>query len=109
MRAVPLVAAALLPVIVAAWGWQVVKQGETFNLKEHRRGWKALFGRRGFLTRVLNKMPPWFEMGHHPDDQDTRALEREWHERLFGANGELNAQFRNRDAVAKAPPLKNAG
>lgn len=109
MRAVPLVAAALLPVILAAWGWQVVKQGETFNLKEHRRGWKALFGRRGFLTRVLNRMPPWFEPGHHPNDRDTRALEQEWRERLFGAQGELNAQFRNREAVAQAAPLARAG
>lgn len=109
MRAVPLVAVALLPVILGAWGWQVVKQGETFNLKEHRRGWQALFGKRGFLTRVLNRMPPWFERGHHPNDRDTRALEREWRERLFGEQGELNAQFRNREAVAKAAPLKKAG
>lgn len=109
MRAVPLVAGALLPVIFAAWGWQVVKQGEAFNLKEHRRGWKALFGRGGFLTRVLNRIPPWFEHGHHPDDRDTRPLEQEWRERLFGAEGELNAHFRNREAIEKAAPLRKAG
>lgn len=109
MLAVPLVAAALLPTIAAAWAWQVAKQGELFNIKEHRRGWKALFARGGFIKRVLNRMPPWFEMGHHPNDHDTRALEREWRERLFGPQGELNAQFRNREAVERAVPLKKAG
>lgn len=109
MLAVPLVAAALLPGIFAAWGWQVVKQGETFSLREHRRGWRALFGKRGFLTRVLNRTPPWFERDHHPNDHDTRAFEAEWRERLFGARGELLPQFRNREAIEKAAPLKKAG
>ncbi|HET8730338.1 MAG TPA: metal-dependent hydrolase [Moraxellaceae bacterium] len=109
MLAVPLVAVALLPSIFAAWGWQVVKQGELFNVEEHRRGWKVLFARGGFIKRVLNRMPPWFEMGHHPNDHDTRKLEREWRARLFGAQGELLAQFRNREAVERAAPLAKAG
>lgn len=109
MRAVPLVAAALLPGIFAAWAWQVVKQGEAFSLQEHRRGWRALFGHRGFLTRVLRHMPPWFERDHHPDDRDTKALEQEWREALFGREGELLSQFRNREAVSAAAPARLAG
>lgn len=108
MRAVPLVAVALLPSIFAAWAWQVVKQGEALNFREHRRGWQALFGKRGFITRVLRHMPAWFEPGHHPDDRDTKALEREWHEALFGRQGELVSQFRNRESVQAAMPERLA-
>ncbi|RZU38571.1 hypothetical protein EV700_2506 [Fluviicoccus keumensis] len=98
----PLVLGALLPGIAFSWGAILVKQGEALSLREHRRGLKALLGKNGFVTRVLAHVPDWFARDFHPDQQQTDAVEREWRERLFGAQGELNAHFRNREAVLKA-------
>lgn len=98
----PLVIAALFPGIAFSLVWLVVKQGEAFSIREHLRGLGALLGRKGFLTNILPKMPAFMKTRFHPDEHDTRAIEKEWRERLFGTGGELNAMFRNREAVERA-------
>jgi len=98
----PLVIAALLPGIAFSLVWLVVRQGEAANLREHGRGLNALLGRDGFISKILPKMPPYLMKRFHPDQHDTRALETEWREKLFGKGGELNGMFRNRESVERA-------
>lgn len=98
----PLVLGALLPGIAFSLLWLVVKQGEVREWREHRRGFKALLGRNGFISQVLARVPEYFARDFHPSQQETRLLEQQWRERLFGGQGELNAYFRNREAVQKA-------
>jgi uncharacterized protein len=94
------VSAALLPSIVFSWAWLVAQDKERFNLREHRRGLRELFGRRGFISSILPHMPSFMRRNFHPDQQNTGALEKIWRERLFGENGELLEEFRNREALA---------
>jgi predicted metal-dependent hydrolase len=102
LLAVPLVLAALAPGILFSWGWIVAKHGEALNVRENRRGLRALFSKGGFITRTLERLPEYFPRDHHPSQMDTTDLERVWHEKLFGENGGLNSYFRNREAVQKA-------
>lgn len=95
----PLVVAALLPGIAFSWAWLVAQDRERLNLREHRRGLRELLGRGGFISSILPAMPEFFGRRFHPDRHDTRALENEWRERLFGAQGVLNAELRNRAAL----------
>ncbi|MDO8330944.1 MAG: hypothetical protein Q7T36_10800 [Fluviicoccus sp.] len=93
---------ALLPGIAFSLFWLVAKQGEALALREHRRGFKSLLGRKGFISTVLARVPEYFARDFHPSQQETRQLELQWRERLFGRQGELNDYFRNRSAVQKA-------
>lgn len=94
------VGAALLPSILFSWAWLVAKDKERFNLREHRRGLRELFGHKGFISSILPHMPAFMRRNFHPDQQNTAALEQLWRERLFGENGELLEEFRNREALA---------
>ncbi len=99
--AFPIVIAALLPGVLVSLGALVVQQGEAARWDEHRRGVEVLFGRDGFLRRVLRHLPEYLEKDFHPSKRDTTALEAEWRERLFGEGGALLGQFRNRQAVER--------
>ena len=92
--------AVLLPTLAVSWGWMVAKEGQLGNLRDNVQGLKMLFGREGFVTRILPRMPLFGRKGFHPKKHDTRALERTWREKLFGEGGQLVAEFKNRDAVA---------
>ncbi|MFP5441115.1 MAG: metal-dependent hydrolase [Gammaproteobacteria bacterium] len=94
------VAVALVPAAVASWAWLVVKEGKATDLKDVRDGVKMLLGRGGFVTKILPKMPLFNRPQFHPNKHNTRALEAEWREKLFGDNGQLLAEFSNREAVA---------
>lgn len=98
----PLVVAALLPGIVFSWAWLVAQDRERLNLREHRRGLRELFGKRGFISSILPKMSFFIRPTFHPDDHDTRPLEALWREKLFGEQGELLEQFRNRQSLSAA-------
>ncbi len=98
----PLVIGALGPGILFSLVWLVATQGEALNLREHRRGIRALIGRDGFLSRIFPRLPEYTKKDFHPDRHDTRAIEKAWREKLFGSGGELNGMFRNRDAVERA-------
>lgn len=102
MLAGPLVVAALLPGIVFSWAWLVAQDRQRLNLREHRRGLRELFGKRGFISSLLPRMPLFVREDFHPDQHDTRALEQAWREKLFGDEGELLAEFRNREALSAA-------
>lgn len=100
--AVAYVVAAILPGILFSWGWLVVKDSQRFNVKSHRQGLRMLFGRNGFLSTLIPKMPAFMGRNFHPDQHDTKALEKQWQEKLFGEYGELLAEFRNKEALAAA-------
>jgi predicted metal-dependent hydrolase len=98
--ALPLVVGALLPGIALSWAWLVVRDGDRLKVREHRRGLRELFGRKGFISSILPRMPEFLAADFHPDQQDTSALELSWREKLFGENGALLAEFRNRESAA---------
>ncbi|MDP2228327.1 MAG: metal-dependent hydrolase [Moraxellaceae bacterium] len=100
--AAPLVLTALIPGVAFSLFWITARQGEALNLREHRRGLKSLLGQGGFIRKVLERVPEYFDRSFHPEQQETRLLEQQWRDRLFGENGELNVHFRNRDAVKKS-------
>lgn len=64
--------------------------GKLFNVRDNVAGMRALFGRRGRMTRLLPKYLDFFRPSFHPNDHDTNALVTEWREKLFGANGAMN-------------------
>jgi predicted metal-dependent hydrolase len=93
------VAVALVPAAVASWTWLVVKEGKATDLKDVSAGVKMLFGRGGFVTKILPKLPLYHRPKFHPNKHNTRAMEAEWREKLFGDNGQLLAEFSNREAL----------
>lgn len=100
--AVALVATVLAPPIIASWGVLLVQEGQLLNGRENVRGWRALFGRKGFISGIFKHMPAYWQAGFHPTQQRTQALEAQWREKLFGEYGELLKEFGNRDALACA-------
>lgn len=98
----PLVVAALLPGIAASWAWLVARDDERLNVREHASGLRKLFGRGGFISSILPRMPEFVRPDFHPDQHDTRALEQQWRDRLFGSEGELLDEFRNREVLSVA-------
>lgn len=99
-RAMPLVAAALTPGVIFAWAWLVASDERRWNLREHRRGLALLFGADGFVTKSLLKLGAFRRADFHPTRHDTRHLVNEWREKLFGEQGSLRDQWRNREATS---------
>lgn len=101
MIAFPLVAVVLLPCILGALAAMVAADGQLTHWEDNRKGWRLLFnGRKGLISRFLPKMLDFLKPDFHPDDHDTDALVREWREKLFGEQGTLNDEFRNRQALS---------
>ncbi len=94
------VAVTLVPMALASWSWLVIREGKATDIKDVRNGLKMILGRRGFVTRILPKMPLFNRKGYHPAKYDTRALEAKWREKMFGENGELLSELRNREAIS---------
>jgi predicted metal-dependent hydrolase len=92
--------AVLLPMVAVSWGWMLAKDGKLGSVRDNVRGLNMLFGREGFVTRILPRMPLYGRRGFHPKKHDTRALEQRWREKLFGENGQLVAEFTNRKAIS---------
>ncbi|MFT3857900.1 MAG: metal-dependent hydrolase [Aquabacterium sp.] len=88
----------MLPV-AASWLHLLIKEGQLFNAKENRRGWKALFGRGALISKVLRHMPSYWRRNFHPSQQKTKAIEEAWRMRLFGPQGELVDVYRNPKAA----------
>lgn len=95
----PLVVAAILPGILFSWATILAKEGQLTNVRENLRGARLLFGRGGFLSSLLPKVPVFATERFHPNRHDTRAIEQEWRERLFGSEGVLRDAVRNRSAI----------
>ena len=51
-----------------------------------RRGYAALLGREGILTKIRPGMRDYFRRDFHPNDDDQSALEAEWRRELGWAN-----------------------
>jgi predicted metal-dependent hydrolase len=100
--AMPLVTAALLLPVLGSWAWLVAHDPQRFRLREHQRGLKLMFGRDGFISRIVPKLGVFSRADFHPARHDTQALAAEWRERLFGPQGALREQWRNREAMAAA-------
>jgi hypothetical protein len=98
--AIAYVVAAILPSILISWGWLILKDKQRFNFKEHKRGLKELFGRKGFISSLIPRMPAFVGYKFHPNQHDTKALEKLWKEKLFGENGLLLDEYKNREALA---------
>lgn len=94
------VAVTLVPAAIASWAWLVIQEGKATDLKDVRKGVRLLLGRGGFVSRILPKMSLFWRKGYHPSKHKTRELEAQWREIMFGANGTLNGELRNREAVA---------
>ena len=77
-------------VMAYATGRMLYTDGKLFDLRNNWKGFTALFGRQGRMTRLLPKFLDFFRPDFHPNDHDTTALVVEWREKLFGADGELN-------------------
>ena len=100
--AIPLVTLALLLPIVVSWFWLVARDRDRLNLREHGRGLKLLLGPGGFVSRIILKMGVFTRADFHPARHDTRALEQQWRERLFGEQGTLRGSLRNAAMLAAA-------
>lgn len=93
-RAVPLVLATAGVAALFGWGYLLVQQGVWRRPSDLREGWRLMFGKGQFMRRVLARMPVFNHPRFHPDRHDTRALERQWREILFGEQGSLTEQLR---------------
>lgn len=94
-----LVAATVAPAAVAGWVYLLAREGKLHDIPDLARGINTLFGRHGFVTRILPKMPLFSAKRFHPNKHDTRKLEQSWREKMFGQGGALLSEFRNRGAV----------
>ena len=97
-QAVWLVGIFIMLPVVASWAMLLIKEGQLWQRQSNRQGLRMLFGKGGFITGVLRHMHKYWRPSFHPRQQATQALEDQWRERLFGAQGELNSVYRNRPA-----------
>ncbi|MFN3714316.1 MAG: metal-dependent hydrolase [Alcanivoracaceae bacterium] len=94
--AFPLVAIVMLPAVFGSWGYLLAKEGKLFDRKDLRKGLDLILGgKRGLISRILPKMGLFARKDYHPNKKDTKALEAEWREKLFGENGTLRDQVSN--------------
>lgn len=103
VAAVPLVVGALLPGILVSWGMLVAAEGKLQDRRDVSRGMDLLLGRKGLITGLLPHMPSFFGRRFHPHRRNTRALEQEWREKLFGAEGTLLGEWKNREMTDAVP------
>lgn len=107
-----LVAATVGPAALLGWAYLLAREGKLTDVPDVVRGIRTLFGPKGFVSRILPKMPLFSGRRFHPAKHDTRDLEQRWRDKLFGAQGMLNAEFRNRSAImgtfSAAPVLSAA-
>ena len=99
IAAFPLVTLVMLPAVFASWGYLLAREGKLFDRRDLGKGLRMMLGRRGLIGRILPKMGLFARKDYHPARHDTRALESEWRERLFGARGSLSDQVRNLEEV----------
>lgn len=92
----------LLPMLTVTWSWMLAREGKLGSLSDNLKGLNMLFGRRGFVTQILPKMPMFTRKLFHPKKHDTSALEKQWREKLFGEQGVLLEEFQNKDMTPSA-------
>lgn len=89
----------LVPMLGITWSWMVYKDGQFGRLKDNVTGLNLLFGRQGFVTRILPRLPEFLGKRFHPRQHDTQAIEHFWRDALFGDGGTLQTRYRNREAA----------
>ena len=96
LQAGPLVVAALLPGIIGSFVAILAhdNQLKKRHIKAHIKGAALLFGKRGLLKHVPRRLPDFFKKDFHPTQDDTLALEQQWRENLFGAQGLLSDNYK---------------
>jgi uncharacterized protein len=98
--AFPAVTLVMLPAVFGSWGYLLAKEGKLFDLRDLRKGLDLILGgKRGLISRILPKMGLFGRKDYHPNKKDTKALEAEWREKLFGENGTLRDQVSNLQAL----------
>ncbi|MFN8019023.1 MAG: metal-dependent hydrolase [Acidimicrobiales bacterium] len=55
-----------------------------------RKSWRSIKHSKLLSRDIWEQLKEYDRPDFHPNDRDTTALEAEWRERLFGADGELN-------------------
>lgn len=88
----------LLPMLGITWTWMLARDGKLGSIKDNVRGLNMLFGRKGFVSKILPRLPEFTQRHFHPASHDTRHLEQTWRERLFAEGGELFDVYKNRAA-----------
>lgn len=88
----------LLPMLGITWCWMLARDRQLGNVPDNIKGLNILFGRGGFVSRILPRLPEFIGTRFHPDDHDTKAIESSWREKLFAEGGELYDEYRNRVA-----------
>lgn len=88
----------LLPMLGITWSWMLAKDRQLGNMADNIKGLNILFGRDGFVSRILPRMPEFIGAKFHPDDHDTKMIENTWRDKLFSEGGELYKEYRNRVA-----------
>lgn len=99
LLALPLVGGALLPPILGSWTLMMAKDGVLRDRRDLKRGLGLLFGKQGFVTRILPKMGAFARRDFHPSKHDTEALVKKWRNKLFGEAGTLSADVKNLESV----------
>lgn len=94
VQAVPLVLATVLPAILLSLLAILAKDGQLQrrHLSAHARGAALFFGRHGLFRHMPRRLPHFLRRHFHPDQDDTRALEAQWREILFGEQAVLAAE-----------------
>lgn len=97
--AVAYVTATMVPAALISWVILLAKEKKLTDVKDIKKGVTALFGKRGFVSRILPQMPVYTARSFHPAKHNTKNLEQSWRERLFGKNGELTDIWHNKALV----------
>lgn len=93
------VSVTILPGAVVAWLYLLGREGTLTDVKDLRKGLDLLFGRKGFISRILPKMGIYSARSFHPNKHDTKSLEQQWREKLFGKDGQLLDIWGNPDSA----------
>lgn len=88
----------LLPMLGITWAWMLAKDRQLGNIGDNVKGLSMLFGKNGFVTGILPRVPEFIGKRFHPENHDTRALESAWRKRLFAEGGALHDVYQNRVA-----------
>ena len=66
----------LLPMLGITWSWMLAKDGQLGKISDNIKGLNILFGRNGFVSQILSRLPEFIQPNFHPDQHDTKGLEK---------------------------------
>lgn len=97
-----LVIATVGPAAILGWVYLLAREGKLTDTKDISVGLNSLFGKRGFVSRIIRRIPLFTAKSFHPNKHDTQQLAEQWREILFGEKGELNHALKNAAALGIA-------